>query len=661
MQNNIEQLIAFEDKYINQVVALYLSAYPDVEQLSEEEINALLVTPGPDNVVHAAHNAFMRLVAQASLTKSGSQQLSVAVELVCGQDSESPSLASLVSPPTATAAELEQLHMEYLGSEFNMRQGITTRKKSKLFIKETGAVYTLPEICREIVSRTIERAVSAGVEPGDIKCLDFAAGTGRFYFIALDILHIEHQLPLEHILTHSLYAVDLDETAVLVLKYRLVEQLTSKGISLSEDIFKNIVVRNALMPGTGLLDSKHGINLFGDYDEVSARGGFDVVFSNPPYCLLKANKKGGHEHLAQHYQRQQARIQGEISFFRTSGLYQYSVEGMLNYYQLSIEMILRLTRQGGRLGIICPSSLFADLTAAKLRQHLLTRHQVEGITYFPESARLFEGVAQATVIFYAQKGGATNRLQVSLPGSNSSFSVDLATIKRVFDKNLEVPLIDETGWSILSKLAAHKRLKEVPFIRNRRGELDLTLFKAYITSTDTGWNLIRGSMLGKDGISRNYTEFVEAEAFLLKKSADYRAHDFGKPRLVCQQVSNMDIQRRVRFLLCGPQDILGNSCNYLTSTRDQDDLVALQTLLNSALLNWRFKVTSSNNHINNYELDELPILDLDVLKTAQLTDDEQANDRVICALYGLSEEETNYIVSVAAPKKKRKKHEHQTV
>jgi adenine-specific DNA-methyltransferase len=59
----------------------------------------------------------------------------------------------------------------------------------------------------------------------------------------------------------------------------------------------------------------------------------------------------------------------KLIFLEHQVVYQYSIEGMLNYYQLSIEMILRLTKTKGQIGIICPSSLFADLTSAKLRKH----------------------------------------------------------------------------------------------------------------------------------------------------------------------------------------------------------------------------------------------------------------------------------------------------
>ena len=119
--------------------------------------------------------------------------------------------------------------------------------------------------------------------------------------------------------------------------------------------------------------------------------------------------------------------------------------------------------------------------------------------------------------------------------------------------------------------------------------------------------------------------------------------DFGKKRLVCQQISNQTQRIRLKFIECQESDILGNSCNYITV--DENFLHQMKALLNSALLNWRFKITSTNNHINNYELDELPIIDLNLITTQILGLDEVNRNKKICSLYGLQEDETNFIIS----------------
>lgn len=117
-------------------------------------------------------------------------------------------------------------------------------------------------------------------------------------------------------------------------------------------------------------------------------------------------------------------------------------------------------------------------------------------------------------------------------------------------------------------------------------------------------------MISDNCIIDTNKEYVRLD-FLDKKSKDYLFYDKGRRRLVCQQISNMSQRVRLRFLECDTNDILGNSCNYITVAEDQ--ILKMKAILNSSLLNWRFKITSTNNHINNYELDELPIINLDTV------------------------------------------------
>lgn len=68
-------------------------------------------------------------------------------------------------------------------------------------------------------------------------------------------------------------------------------------------------------------------------------------------------------------------------------------------------------------------------------------------------------------------------------------------------------------------------------------------------------------------------------------------------------------KRRIAFTIVPPYSVLANSCNFV-SVRSNDDGVDtyfLMGVLNSTLIDWYFKLTSSNNHINNYEIDNFPI------------------------------------------------------
>jgi len=162
-------------------------------------------------------------------------------------------------------------------------------------------------------------------------------------------------------------------------------------------------------------------------------------------------------------------------------------------------------------------------------------------------------------------------------------------------------------------------------------------------------------MISKDGVMDKNNEFVSIDSFVSKKSKDFIDNDLNKQRLICQQISNVDLKKRLKFTFSEQNDILANSCNYINSLRSFDDLRKLHLLLNSELLNWRFKVTSSNNHVNNYELDELPILNLDKLDLKDFKKNKYENEMRICKLYGLSENEIIYILDKVPNIKNKKK------
>jgi Alw26I/Eco31I/Esp3I family type II restriction m6 adenine DNA methyltransferase len=387
-------------------------------------------------------------------------------------------------------------------------------------------------------------------------------------------------------------------------------------------ISERVKCENALIP------PQQEIGLFAAEEETTL---YDSIVSNPPYLVLKPNHNTSDD-LADEMRKQ-------VEFYRKSKLYSFSIEGMLNLYQLSIERMLQMLKPKGELGVICPSTLFADQSATNLRKHLLYHNKVRHITYFPEKAELFENnVTQATNIFFLQKSGRTD--DISIEANGKIFNVNLNLIQELFPKNMEIPLISEKDWIILKKLSSFPPLRTIPTIRNRRGELDLTLNSRYITPKPTKHQLIRGKMITDKGIDRTSPEYV-CEDFVYTKSSEYLKHDCGRVRLIGQNICNIDNRQRLRFAFCEPTDILGNSCNYLSA--DFDTLKKLNILLSSALLNWRFRLTSSNNHINNYELDELPIADLSQIDADISFGSQEALNEYVCNLFGLDSEETLYI------------------
>src|SRR5699024_1005450 len=123
---------------------------------------------------------------------------------------------------------------------------------------------------------------------------------------------------------------------------------------------------------------------------------------------------------------------------------------------------------------------------------------------------------------------------------------------------------------------------------------------------DTGYPLLRGRNIGYYGlVNLNNEEFVLENFVQTTNKSDY----IKEQRIICQQVVNMKKDRRVAFDLIERNIVLGNSCNFITVLDNKYgiDIYSLLGLFNTSIINWYFKLTSSNNHINNYEIDTFPI------------------------------------------------------
>lgn len=614
---NTASIISLEDKEIVQRAISHISNDNPLHQITKEEIQTLNEESLLE-IAKSVHQTFISNIIGTYISAKFSnfkEILSLCFNISSFQKIDISNIEELPNL-------CEQLHISFLNSKFKLNpKTYKIRNRSKEQLIELGAVYTQSHIAKSIVDDTLS---NLDTPLSQARILDFACGTGRFY---------------ENILTHfsnkkrailfNVYAIDLDQNALFVTRLKALSLIDTITEDECRVLTNHIVLKDGLRKNNSFFPEPLYISS-DDLDGLT-EAGFDAIVSNPPYLVLKPNKAkagvGGTD-----------KIQEQVTYYRTCGFYQYSIEGMLNLYQLAIERMLQMLKPGGELGIICPSTLFGDVSASKLRKHLLLRNNVRSIRFFAEKIPLFENVNQATNIFILQKGGITSNITIS--EEDEVFDVNISLVKELFPENLEIPTIKSLEWDILRKLSSMKKLKQISSIRNRRGELDLTLCRDFITSIRTPFRLVRGNMIGETEVKDINGEYVKEE-FIPTRSKDYRALDFKRKRLICQQISNGGLRKRLKFIFCASSDILGNSCNYISA--DEETLAKLFLILNSSILNWRFKITSSNNHINNYELDELPIIDLDKVDPKFTFSSQQELDEYIGNLYGLSEEEQKLI------------------
>ncbi|MGY5860389.1 MAG: N-6 DNA methylase [Candidatus Thorarchaeota archaeon] len=539
------------------------------------------------------------------------------------------------------------------------------------FQRTLGAYYTPQSVADYIVNLTmregLEKQVRAISKNGgssfedftSLRILDPACGAGVFLISAANLVNSFKKkaiarakdvgIPktdIEDILSDrqsQLYGVDLDPGALEVadISLRLLHGTGSDNLPDSM-IGKTLKNGDSLISFQGLQGkSNHqrffrgpmNINAFEWWDEFpeifsEPRNGFDYVVMNPPYERLKPNlaeflrerlASGEREIHTAIYDDHKINIREAINYFRKSNEYRFATSYSINTYQLFVERALQLTRKDGHIGCIVPSNILGDLSAQRLREHLLHQNNLITIDDFPETSRMFPGVTQSVSIITIEKGGSSDSIEVGFNRSGLEDALEQKRMKikqerifRTMGSTLTIPRIDASGFKLLDLLHNNQSLGSLDNVLIRRGELDLTNNKNAITPNTTGTPLVRGSHVSRFSLveSRHKPEYVLMSKFKKSLETSSRSEHINMDRIACQQVSNMGQRWRLKFAKVEPGSVLANSCNYII-VNEKDSSLFLDYylgILNSELLNWRFQISNFNNHVSIRELQNLPIV-----------------------------------------------------
>lgn len=469
--------------------------------------------------------------------------------------------------------------------------------------KNNGIYYTDFNLALYLIDELF--LLNPNLKTQEIEKLTFfepCVGVGMFVFAYL--LRVSELLEKDKLSTaiKNIYVADIDRDALKLFVNNLKELCTEVlGIQFDEETyFSNNVTDKLLFSQRGLPFNFYGLK---DSFNKEQHLGFDIVVTNPPYKNLKAEKN---KFLSDDDYLAEKDYYSQISKY-VKKHFTCSNNGVLNIYKLFVEEILKNYSNGNSyIILLIPSTILTDKSCTKLRELMFSTTSCQSINCIQENNKIFDGT-QALSSLLLKKGSQTTSFRIDptfeINTTHRYTDVDFAGRKNKEDNS--VVILNNNDQARLDVLSKHSTIKQLQFIHNKRGELDLTANVASITDGETKYKLLRGRDIDYYFLRNNYLDFVD-EDFVNSSAKSCFVH---KSRIACQQISNLNKERRLTFSYIPEDYILGNSCNFISCDENEYgiDIFYLLGLLNCSIMNWFFKLKSSNNHVNNYEIDEFPI------------------------------------------------------
>ena len=331
-----------------------------------------------------------------------------AIEAVIGQRSDGPELRLQLLE--AVAARLGGFDLEAFQSRFD----VTPIERPALLLDQAREVVKcldhtgihpalgLSALARETLDRTVRRARGAyhtdfrlahflaqgtktKLYPG-VRVLDPACGAG-ILLTAVSILACRSDRILaSEWLRRSVYAADL--SALALRGALLALAALTDDLDAVQAMRGNWRTQDSLLAPDEIWDSM-------------ARDGFDVVVANPPWEKVKLTRhefikaRGGDRHYGASYtgdalagyesaRSQKARLAGALV-----SRYPSLAHGEPDFYVAFTELVLRLTRVGGRGALIVPGGLIRSKNTEHLRRALVGSSKDLCFTVMANTARHF--------------------------------------------------------------------------------------------------------------------------------------------------------------------------------------------------------------------------------------------------------------------------------
>lgn len=353
-------------------------------------------------------------------------------------------------------------------------------------------------------------------------------------------------------------------------------------------------------------------DVFFDDNGRRADEGFDAIIGNPPYDVLAEKELG-------------VDLSGLKSYLEHEVEYAPASRGKNNLYKLFVCRALNLLRDGGRLGFIVPMALLGDDQAADVRREIIKQGIFKNIHSFPQKdnphRRVFKDAKLSTTVFTAIKTMDDQAKKGSFESNVHPAQYIVDSSPRLTLTTEDIPLYDPTNfvivscgqedWDIATRIMSSGRLGRLgDFCESFQGEVNETNNKIDVSeSPKTGPPILRGSNICLYAVrqaSQGTDLFLNEKSFLRGKKKQSKAYDALETRVGFQRSSPQNNFRRIIATLINPGFYCFDTVSYVPSSKSVHPLAFLMGLLNSKLIDWYFRLGSTNSKVNEYQFKNLP-------------------------------------------------------
>jgi Alw26I/Eco31I/Esp3I family type II restriction m6 adenine DNA methyltransferase len=393
-------------------------------------------------------------------------------------------------------------------------------------------------------------------------------------------------------------------------------------------------------------------------------GEFDVVLTNPPWEVLKPDRREltnlKKKETAQYIERLRDRSEALNRIYPLSRpKVKFSGWGT-NLARCGTEVAFRLVSRSGIVGVVSPASLLADQVSESLRRWLFTTHSFFDLAYYPAEARLFSQVDQPCITVVGSPRSKDRSILSTLTVYDSSAQGQSQPFtpfgRQAESSTFVLPLhFGLAGIELLSKF------KSLPTFQSLEGkgrgalwagrELDETGHMRFLTQAGD-YMFIKGRMIRRFGIVEEPSKYVSRNGPPVPTSAN-------NWRIAWRDVSRPSQKRRMHATLLPPGWVSGNSLNVAYFRDDDlDRLKALLALMNSLVFEFQVRATLATAHISLGAVRKarIPILNNRklVTKLSRLSDlclrrngeaPQAALEATVARAYDLSKTDLSFLLS----------------